>query len=66
MWELVVRFRWFKSATKKKAKEVKEFLLCEDDGDGVVEDALTKHKHVEYRVYVECIEDGNGGYGVHS
>lgn len=45
---------------------LQSILLCEDDGDGVVEDALAKHKHVEYGVYVESIEDGNGSYRVHS
>lgn len=51
---------------KKKWQRGKSKLLCEDDGDGVVEDALAKHKHVEHRVYVEGVEDGNGSYGVHS
>lgn len=54
------------TAAKKNAPEGEEILLCEDDGDGVVEDALAKHKHVEHRVNVEGIEDGNGSDGVHS
>lgn len=44
----------------------KRFLLCEDDGDGVIEDALTKHQHVEDRVHIEGIEYGNSSYRVHS
>lgn len=42
-----------------------DVLLGEDDGDGVVEDALAEHQHVEDRVHVEGVEDGDGGHGVH-
>lgn len=40
-------------------------LLGEDDGDGVVEDALAKHQHVEDRVHVEGVKDGDSSHGVH-
>lgn len=48
-------------ATKKKIG----LLLGEDDGDGVVEDALSEHQHVEDWVQVEGVKDGNGCDGVH-
>ncbi len=44
----------------------RRLLLGEDNGDGVIEDALTKHQHVEDRVHVEGIKDGDGSYRVHS
>lgn len=50
---------------KPHARSGERPLLGEDDGDGVVEDALTEHQHVEDRVHVEGVKDGNGGDGVH-
>lgn len=60
-----------KSALKKKQNRKTEqrgerLLLCEDNGDRVVEDALTKHQHIEDWVHIEGVEDGNGRYRVHS
>lgn len=52
--------------TKQALRKGKRFLLCEDDGDGVIEDALTKHQHVEDRVHIEGVEYGNSSYRVHS
>lgn len=52
--------------TKQALRKGKRFLLCEDDGDGVIEDALTKHQHVEDRVHIEGIKYGNSSYRVHS
>lgn len=39
-------------------------LLGEDNGDGIVENAFSKHQHVEHRVHVQCIENCNSGYWV--
>lgn len=41
------------------------YLLCEYDGDGVVQDALPEHQHVEDGVHVEGVEDGDGSYRIH-
>lgn len=49
----------------KSAVYAWRLLLCEDDGDGVVEDALAEHQHVEDGVHVQGVEDGNGCYGIH-
>lgn len=44
----------------------KRLLLCEDDGDSVIENALTEDQHVEDWVHVEGVEDSDGSYRVHS
>lgn len=44
----------------------KRLLLCEDNGDGVIEDALSKHQHLEDRVNIQGVKDGDGRHGVHS
>lgn len=51
---------------KKRGEGSQRLLLGEDNGDGIVEDALSKHQHVEDRVDVEGVEDGDGSHGVHS
>ena len=40
------------------------YSLCHDNGDSVVENALTKNEHVECRVDVQGMEDGQSGYWV--
>lgn len=38
--------------------------LGQDNGDCVVEDTLSKNQHVEHRVHVKRIENGNSGHRV--
>lgn len=49
----------------RECRQRERLLLCEDNGDGIVEDALTEHQHVEDRVYVQGVEDGDGSDRVH-
>ena len=39
-------------------------LRCEHDGHGVVEHTLPEHQHVQDRVHVDGLEDGQGRHGV--
>ena len=39
--------------------------LCHDDGDSIVENTLSKDQHVEGRIDVEGVEDGQGGHWVY-
>lgn len=41
------------------------YLLGEDNGDSIIEDAFTKHQHVKDWVHVKGVKDGNGSYRVH-
>ena len=34
----------------------------EHDGDGVIEDTLTKHERIEINVHIQVAKDGQGGH----
>lgn len=54
--------RWYQCAEGPSSPS---YSLGEDNGDGVVEDALSKHQHVEHRVHVQRIENRNSGDRIH-
>lgn len=42
-----------------------QLLLGEHDRDSVIQDALSEYQHVEDRVDIQGIKDGDGGHRVH-
>ena len=59
------RKREWEWESERERQREREVLLCEHNGNCIVEDALSEHQHVEHRVHVEGVEDGDGGHRVH-